>query len=87
MQEEACRTESPLNKQRIHSRNSFVEVLAKQMSVFNNKNDNKLNLLSVYWVLENASFYLLTETKCAEEDVKNCKLEVCQVISSIVTLS
>lgn len=85
MHEEACRQESPLNSNRIADRTGFSGSFNQQVNRYQKKELSKLNLYSVFWILENASLYLLTETECNESDVDSCKTEMREVIMAIVS--
>lgn len=86
MHEDAYRDGSPLQERRIHDRESFVKTFSEQARSFGYNNDNKMLYYTIYWLLEDSSMYLLTETACSEEDIDRVQSEVKEVITSLLGL-
>lgn len=82
--EEACRQESPLSKRRIADREAFVKTFRTHVQKYQAKPCDLMVYYSVFWTMENASLYLLTETECSLSDIESCKLVMGKIIYSMI---
>ena len=84
MQEEGGRLESPLNKRRKADRNGFAQAFEIKVKKLQNLELDKIDYYSVFWILENTSIYLLTETECSSKDIEKCKSSMRRLIGAII---
>ena len=82
--EEACRLESPLNKRRTADREAFVKTFRIHVQKYQTQPCDPMVYYSIFWALENASLYLLTETECSVADIESCKLVMRKIIHAMV---
>lgn len=84
MHEDTYRQGSSLYERRIFDREAFVETFQKKLKVLGYQNKNIMIFQSIFWILEDASMYLLTETPCEKEDVERVKKELNTVFYSML---
>jgi AcrR family transcriptional regulator len=87
MHEEACRQESPLNARRKLDRETFVDVFINKSKSHRGILLNRMSYYTIFWSLENTSMYLLTETKCSDEELQESKEQLVTIIKSIINLA
>jgi len=87
MHEESFREGSPLNERRISDRESFVKSFREKASKFGFESENKMVFFTIYWVLEDASMYLLTETDCSDEVLEKNQKEIKKVVRSLLGIT
>jgi AcrR family transcriptional regulator len=82
--EEACRQESPLNKRRTADREAFVKTFSAHVQKYAPDAVEAMPYYSIFWTMENASLYLLTETECTIADIESCKSAMTNIILGIL---
>ena len=75
-----------MNDRRILDRESFVKVFKEQAVTHKADIKNIMVFYTIFWILENTSMYLLTETQCTQKDIQRSQKEIREVIKSILNL-
>lgn len=84
MHEDTYRQGSSLYERKIFDREAFVETFQDKLRNLGYQNKNVFLFRAIFWILEDSSMYLLTETQCEKKDVDAIKKELNTIVSSML---
>ncbi len=86
MHNDSNREGSTLHNRRCENRDAFVYAFRTKAAYFGFGERDLFVYYSIYWIMENASIYLVNETECTREEVKRIKNNLVPLIKSILII-